>query len=198
MGIDRALDELICPGMRRVIQVSVKSLIDSEYLELLGISEIGNMTVDLGLNDEESNVIAQPQEVKIVFAENVPMFEADGTEVFNSNGIRVISKGIVEEPEEYLDYVNMILLVENELDEKVRFNVKYNSLSLNGFMMDEMSDPRDVLAGKVAFIDVSVRMEDLKDNGITAIEDIIEAEFGIEVQNDNYDMLAESMLKISY
>lgn len=190
--------EMICPGMRKVIQVSVESLIDAEYLELLGISEIGNMSVNLALKDVDLNVIAESQEISIAFSENVPMFEAEGTEVFNSEGIRVVSKGIVEDSEEYADYVYMILLAENATDESVRFNVAYNSLSVNGFMLDEISDPMDILPGKEAFIDIWVRAEDLEVNGITAIEDITEAEFGMEVQDEGYDMVAEATVKISY
>lgn len=190
--------EMVCPGMRKVIQLSVDSMVDAEYLELFGISEIGNMTVNLALMDLDSNVITEPQEIGVIFSENIPMFEAEGTEVYNSDGIRVVSKGIVEDPDEYADYVKMVLLVENTTNESVRFDITNNSLSLNGFMMDEISDPMDVLSGKVAFIDIWVREEDLKANGITGIEDITEAEFGMEVQNDDYDMVAESTVKISY
>ena len=190
--------EMICPGMRKVIQLSVDSMIDAEYLELLGISEIGNMTVNLELKDADSNVIAEAQEITVVFSENVPMFKVEATEVFNSDGIRVVSKGIVEDPDEYADYVNIILLVENTTDERVRFNVAYNSLSVNGFMMDEVSDPMDVLSGKAAFFDMWIKEEELEDNGISAIEDITEVEFLMEVRNDDYDMVAESTVKISY
>ena len=190
--------EMVCPGMRKVIQLSVDSMIDAEYLELLGISEIGNMTVNLELKDTDLNVTTEAQEMTIVFSENVPMFKVEGTEVFNSDGIRVVSKGIVEDPDEYADYVNIILLVENTTDERVRFSVAYNSLSVNGFMMDEVSDPMDVLSGKAAFFDMWIKEEELKANGITAIEDITEAEFLMEVQNDDYDMVAESTVKISY
>lgn len=190
--------EMVCPGMRNVIQLSVDSLIDAEYLELLGISEIGNMTVNLELKDTDLNVTTEAQEMTIVFSESVPMFKVEGTEVFNSDGIRVVSKGIVEDPDEYADYVNIILLVENTTDERVRFNVAYNSLSVNGFMMDEVSDPMDILSGKAAFFDMWIKEEELKANGITAIEDITEAEFLMEVRNDDYDMVAESTVKISY
>lgn len=190
--------EMICPGMRNVIQLSVNPMIDNEYLELLGISEIGNMTVNLTLMDSDSNVMVEPQELSVVFSENVPMFKAEGMEVYNSDGIRIVSKGIVDDPEEMMDYVHMILLVENLTDNSVRFYITNDSLSLNGFMTDEIFDPMNVLSGKMAFIDIWVRKEDLETNGITAIEDIVEAEFSIEVVNEDYDTIAESTLKISY
>lgn len=190
--------EMVCPGMRKVIQLAVDSMIDAEYLELLGISEIGSMSVNLELKDTDLNVTTDAQEMKVVFSESVPMFKVEGTEVFNSDGIRVVSKGIVEDPDEYADYVNIILLVENTTDERVRFNVAYNSLSVNGFMMDEVSDPMDVLSGKAAFFDMWIKEEELEDNGISAIEDITEVEFLMEVRNDDYDMVAESTVKISY
>lgn len=57
---------------------------------------------------------------------------------------------------------------------------------------------RDVYSGKVVFIEIPIAEEDLEANGITAIEDIIEAEFGMEIKNENYKVVAESTLKISY
>lgn len=191
-------NEMICPGMRKVIQLSLNSMIDVEYLELLEISEIGNMTVNLELKDSNSNVIVEPQEISIVFSENVPMYEADGSEIYSGDGIRVISKGIVDDPEEYADYVDMILLVENTTNEKIRFAMAYDSLSFNGFMTDCYFIGRDVHPGKVAFIEISIAEEDLEANGITAIEDITEVEFGMEIKNENYKVVAESTLKISY
>lgn len=191
-------NEMICPGMRKVIQLSVESMIDSEFLELLGISEIGNMTVNLVLKDSDSNVIVDSQEMAVVFSEKVPVFEAEGTEVYNSDGIRIVSKGIVDDPEEIIDYVDMILLVENTTNEKVSFDMVYGSLSFNGFMMDCLYTGRDVLPGKTAFIQMPVAEEELEANGITAIEDITEAEFDMEIKNENYKMVAKSTLKISY
>ncbi len=196
-GNDR-IHEMICPGMRRVIQISVNSLIETEHLELLGVSEIGNMTMNLALMDSDYNIIVDPQEVSVVFSENVPMFKAEGTEVYNSDGIRVVSKGIVGDPEEMSDYMYVILLAENLMDESVRFNVISDSLSFNGFMTDEVIDPLPILPGKTGFIDIWVRTEDLEANGITAIEDITEAEFGIEVRDEDYDVVTESTVKISY
>lgn len=194
--------DIVYPGTRRVITIPVYLMINSEFSEYLGISEIGNMTVNLELSDADDEAIANPQEIEIVFAENVAMFEADGTEIFNREGIRVLSKGILKTEGDSSDYGSWVLLVENTRDEKVCFDagydIDYNSLSINGTMVESFFASMEVLPGKVAFVEIWFEEEALQEKGIASIESITEAGFLMEVRNDAYNLVAEATLEMSY
>lgn len=191
-------NEMVYPGMRKVVPIYINELINAEYLELLGISEIGAVDMKLEITAEDDSIIAECQDLRVVYSEDAPMLVAEGTEVFNSEGVRIISKGLVEERAGDSEYVNMVLLLENTREETIFFDIREDSFSFNGHTMKYLLQAKDASPGKVAFAELSVTKEELQGNGIPSADYITEAEFAMEVMDATYHTVAESTVEISY
>ena len=120
-----------------------------------------------------------------------------GDEVYNENGIRIISKGLMEDTSEYSKDINMLFLVENNSSEIIEIDDSYDSLSVNGYMIGS----REIPAGKCALVDVEIDDSSLQDSGIAGITGIIgiaETEMTFEIRDGNYNVIAEPTVLVKY
>ena len=63
-------------------------------------------------------------------------FDEIGKEVYNENGIRIVSKGFLEDDFELSDDLNMVFLVENKSKQNISISDMYDSVSINGYMIN--------------------------------------------------------------
>lgn len=90
-----------------------------------------------------------------------------GTVLVDSNGIKIVGKGLSENGSFWGPGV--ILYIENNSDKNVTIQVR--DVSVNGFMVDS-SMSEDVVAGRKAISDVQFFSSDLEENSITDIEEV--------------------------
>lgn len=188
----------INPGKRCIIDLSLSSMMDSSYYETFGISDIGNVTLSVILKDDEYNDITNPQTINMNFPGVDSSFDASGKEVYNENGIRIVSKGFLEDDFEYSDDLNMVFLVENKSKQNISISDVYDSVSINGYMINYICSSSYLSPGESAIVDFSIFESTLEENNISKIEDIKTVELSFEIRNDNYKTIAEPIINIEY
>ena len=186
------------PGTRRIVDLSLSSMLDKDYWDTFGIFDIGKFTCSFTVQDADYAEMIAPQEISMVVSQSSASLDSSGMELYNENGIRFILKGMVEDPSKYSDNIHMLLLIENNYSEAIRIDDAYDSLSINSFMTDYYATSRDIPAGRYGVIDVEIRGSSLGSNGITGIDDITEAEISFEIKDDNRKTVAEPKLSIKY
>ena len=190
--------DYINQGTRRVMALSLSSMMDEEYWEVFGITNIGQVTCLFSIEDTDHNKLMTPQEINIAIPGTDASLDSSGTELYNDNGIRLILKGMVEDSSKYSDDIHMLLLVENNNSKVSGIDDVRDSLSINGFMTDCIVYSATIFAGRCAVVDVEMEDSSLEKNGITGIDDITEVEITFEITDEDYKTIAEPKLSIQY
>lgn len=182
----------ISPGKRKVVSMNLASM--QSYQEILGLSEVGSVTYSIEVMDTDLDTLAVPQTITFSVPSSTASYDASGTEIYQENGIRIVSKGLVEDDFKYSDDIHVLLLVENNSSELLRFDIDYDSVSVNGYMTDFFCYGTKAPAGGVTVLDVELRGSSLDDNGISSMEDIVEVEMTVEIETEHYKTVAEPVL----
>ena len=186
------------PKTRCIIDLSPSSMLEEAYWEALGISDIGDFSFSFLVYDSDYESINAQQTINIVISEMAAMIDETGDELYNENGIRIISKGLLEDSSTYSDDIHMLLLVENSASETIYIDDVFDSLSVNDFMTDYYMRSRQVPPGKYALVDIEIYASSLENSGIMGIEDISEAEISFKVRDEDYDTIAEPAVFVIY
>lgn len=188
----------INPGARRIVDLPMESLLDKAYWEIYGISEIENVSCTFTVENFNGEEIGATRQIDIVMEGEGKSFDDSGAELYNENGIRIVSKGMVEDSSSYADDVHMLLMVENNCSSTIQVSDSYDSLSINGFMTDCLVDTRKVPVGKCGGVDVHIPDMYLEENNIEGLEEITEAEITLEIEDESYNTIAEPVLSVQY
>lgn len=186
----------INPGTRGIIDLSISSMIDPSYWEMFGIMDVSTFTFSFTVNDLDYNEIVPSQQIYIAMSEELKPIDVSGQELYNENGIHIVSKGFVEDSSEYAEDIHLLLLIENNSSEMVRVDDSYQSFSVNGFMSDCYVQSVKADAGKCAMMDINIPMSVLENNKISGIEDILEAEITLEVKDKDNHTFMEPVLSV--
>lgn len=192
------LNNAVNSGTRRVMKLTLSTLLDKAYGDALGINEVGELSFEFGVKDLNYDEVIAPEGIVITIPEVKVSFDASGEEVYNENNIRIISKGLVKDSLEYSEDIHMLLLVENNYSETIKVDEALNSLSLNGLMTDCISPNIDIPMGKSGIIDITIPSFSLENNNITGIEEVKEAEITFEIRDMKYKDIAEAKVQITY
>ena len=192
----RCSGDFINPGTRRIVELDITSMLDKSYWDVFGISDISQFALSFAVEDAAHEEIAAPEEIGFTTAEGGPGVDDSGMELYNDNGIRIISKGLFEDPEEYSDDIHLMLLAENQSLESVVIDDVYDSLSVNGFMTDGYFYGVEAAAGNYVILDVEIRASALEENKIDGIEDITDIEITFEIRDGQYNTIDKPVLVI--
>lgn len=190
--------EAINPGTRRVIDMPISSMLDKVYWPVFGIQEIGEFTFSFAVENAAHEEIAASEEIRIGISGEAAAVDDSGEELYSDNGIRIISKGLFEDPREYSDDIHLMLLVENQSSEAVFIDEEYGSLSVNGFMTECSAYRGDAVPGKYAIVDVTMRGSSLEENKIAEIEEITNIEITLEIRNLQYGTVDKPTIAVEY
>lgn len=188
--------EAINSEKRKVITLPLSSMLEESYWEIFGLTELGDITFSIGLANPDRQKIAPAEMVSLLLPGVQATFDTAGEEIYNENGLRIISKGLVESNSDYLNDVYVLFLAENGTAETLDIDVAYNSLSVNGYMTDFFGAGQDLAPGKSGILAVSMRGDSLEKNGIDALEKIEDLELSFMIRDDRYNTLAEP--KVSF
>lgn len=176
--------ELINPGKKCVIEINPEYNIFSipQFWEVSGINDIESVSLTLKQGSEDGAGI-KGREVPIKI--NVPDVKAEydrtGSEVYNSNGIRIVYKAIKENPYEYSSDVNVFLLAETDSNDMLQICDVEGSLSINGVRTEYSFWPSRIKKGRANIIVIELEEDSLKNNNIYDISDITEIEIGLRI-----------------
>ncbi len=130
---------------------------------------------------------------------NAADFNIDGIEIYNKDGIRIVAKALHPSDSEYSKDIYALLLVENNSGKTISIADKYNSLSVNDFMMDyyRMYDT-EVDNGAYAVLNIELMESSLEENKITSISDITKVEISLDIKDENGRMIDDPAIVITY
>ena len=148
--------------------------------------------------DLSYNNLADEQRIIISIPDSIATFDTTGTEVYNKNGIRIISKGLVLEESAYSNDIYLVLLVQNNAGTTINTRDEYNSLSVNGTMFGLYScTDIEIPDGEWGLIKITLWSSSLEDLGIENIQDISTIEITLRFR-ENYTDIDVSKIKFDF
>ena len=166
----------------------------SEDLEISGVDTVSSIEFTLTMFDSDSwNDIATSDTISLTtnVTDYVQKYDDSGEVIYDENGIKIVSKGIVEDeiwgPE-------VVLYIENNTDAAI--TVQPRDTSINGFMVDA-SMSSDITVGKKIVDEITFLTDDLDTNGITEIEEL-ETAFAIFDMESWEDIITTGPITISF
>ena len=174
------------PGKTAIVDIDLSDVLESEYWEIYGITEIGNVALKVSFKDNDSKEISNPAFLSIDIPGADSSLSMDGTEVYNENGIRIVSKGIFADPSEYSDDLHILLVAENTSDKTLALHDVYNSLSINDYIATYSFYTTTMEEGSCVMIDILLLENGLEDINISKPSDIKNVEFSLSIKDQNY------------
>ena len=186
--------DLILPGARRVVTIDPGKVFEEEFWSAYGMENLGSVAMNVILRDQDGNDLTTAALLQVKLAQDVPAVNAEGIEVYNANGIRIVSKQLAVDG---LDRTCALLLVQNTSGQSVDVGVAYDSLSVGGVMTDfSCSDQTIPDSGLGALV---VCLSDWEDSGSTSVENIADMEMQLEIRaEDSYDTIDSPKVTLNF
>ncbi len=189
--------DTINAGKRCIVDIELSSALKSEYWDIYGIKEIGTVSLSLKQKNSDGDDITEEIPIEIKIPDNKAEFDKAGKEIYNSNGLKIVSKAIIEDSSEYSADMYVLLLAENIGESTLSIDDIYDSLSVNGYMTDYSCYSQELKSGESAVIEIKLWESSLEENKITAVSNIKEVEIGFEIKSGR-DTLDEPTITILF
>lgn len=176
-------------GKHGIMEVELTSALRKEFWDMLGLSEVGTVSLSIMQRDFEDNDLTENTPVEISVSGTSAGFRHEGTEVYNKDGFRIVNKGIVEDASEYSTDMYVLLLAENNSGKTLTIKDVYDSLSVNGFMTDYSFSRMELADGEIAVLPIKLWESSLEENKFAAVTDVTEVELSLEIVDgrDSFD-----------
>lgn len=189
--------DAINPGKHCIVDVDISSVLDSEYWDVYGIKSVGSVSLTLTQRNSDGNDISEAVPVNVVIPNTKAEYDASGAEVYNNNGLRIVSKTVLEDSAEYSADMYVLLLAENNSGKTLSIDDVYNSLSVNGFMTDYSYYSKELKNGESAVLEIKLWESSLENNKISSVSDVKEVELGFEIK-EGRNTIDTPIIKISF
>ena len=189
--------DLINPGKTCIVDIDLSKILRDSYWDIYGINDIGELSLELTAKRSDGSVITDAKPIAVKINDSNAKFDASGNEVYSGNGIRIISKGVVESGLDYSKNMYAMFVIENTNSERITVDDVYNSLSVNGFVCDYSFPNTTIEANGYAMLEVTLRESSLESNKISAASDITEMEVSVDIKNGS-DKLDSPIITVKY
>lgn len=190
--------DTINPDKTCIIDVKLSDIMRDSYWDIYGIKEIGELSLELETKRADGSVITEAKPITIKMPDTNAEFDTSGKEVYSGNGVRILSKGIVESGLEYSKDMYALFVIENTNAEEITVDDVYNTLSVNGFMCDYSFSQTTIDANGYAMLAIKLWESSLEKNKIAAASDITEIEVNAEIKNSRGKKLDSPTIKVQY
>ena len=178
--------DTVNPGKTAIVNIDLSSVLEPEYWDIYGIQEVGNVALKVSFKDDDSKEITEPALLSIDIPGADASFSMDGTEVYNGNGIRLVSKGVFADPSEYSDDLHILMVAENTSGRTLALHDVYDSLSVNDYMTTYSFYTKTIEDGTSVMIDIRLWGYGLGNISITGASQIQSVEFSMSIKDQNY------------
>ena len=189
--------DIINPGKRSIMDLDISSMLDPEYWDVYGIKEIGTIALALRQRDFGGNDLADKTSVEFVISDANATYDATGTEVYNNNGLRIVTKALLEDPSDLSSDMYVLLLAKNNSGKTLTISDDYDSLSVNGVMADYSYYSQSLADGSSAVLEIQLWDSSLEDNNIASVSDIKEVEITFDIR-EGYDIIDEPTVVMTF
>ena len=188
--------DTINPGKTAIVDINLSSVLEPEYWDVYGIAGVGNVALKVCFKDNDNNEVATPAYLSVDIPGVDAVFSMEGAEVYNDNGIRIVSKGVYADPSEYSDDLHILVFAENTSGKTLDIDDVYDSLSVNEYMTAYSFYTTIMEDGTCAMIDICLQGYGLEDINITEPSEIQSVEFSIIIRDQNYKKIDEATILI--
>lgn len=189
--------DTINPGKRCIVDVSFDNILDGQYWVSCGLNEVNSVGLSFtALKSDDTEIFST--DLNVMANASGAMFSPDGTEVYNKNGVRIISKGLFGGESDYDDNYYLLLLVENSSGKTLTVDDKYDSLSVNGYMTDYFCGTAELGVGETQVLKIRLDGSSLTKNKIDDISGIENVEFTVKIRYDRYKEIDNSAVQITF
>ena len=184
----------INPGKIAIVDIDLSSVLEPGYWEIYGIAEVGNLALKVSFKDGDSNEVATPAHISIDIPGAESTFSMEGTEIYNDNGIRIVSKGVFADPSEYSDDLHILLVAENTSGKTLALHDVYDSLSINDYMATYSFYTKTMEDGSYVLIDILLWGYGLEDINISEPSEVKSVAFTLSIKDQNYKEIDEATI----
>ena len=175
------------PGKVGVLTMTLDNVVNELLLPYYGLTNNpSTITVTVGTENMDYDETGPTGDLIITNPNGDTSYDGDGTIVYSDDAIDLIYKGMVNE-DDILESTHLMFLVNNKSGETIHTSVDYDSLSINGYMMDTVFGSVEVKPGLFGIMEFSVDGEDLSANGISP-DTISNVEFRFDYDGDTYEL----------
>lgn len=178
--------ESVNPGKKAILDLDFSALLDDGLQDAYGLQSVGSVTLTMEFENQDGETIADPITVTVENPDVTAEFSKEGEEVYNSENIRIVMKDVIADDSEYSGDIYVLLLVENKTSENITITDLYDSLAVNGFMLDGIMSSVNVKGGSNAIMKIQLWQSELEENAIEDVSDILEVEIGIQVEQGDH------------
>ncbi len=169
------------PGGRGLLVVNMKDMLEEDEQEAYAIDAISTIEFHATIADAEYKYLAEDETVHIDFdngdGEGSSAADDSGTELYNKNDVRIVCKGTSTSDSMY--YYLLLTITNNSFD-TIYVSDEINEVSVNGFMVDEITYSTTVEPGQTGAMKYGITMSSLEDNDIST-SDIKEVNFQLNI-----------------
>lgn len=191
-------NETVNPRKRCIIDVIFSNMLDKNIWDLYGIDEIGEIEFALNIHGDSYYDIIDSSDISITIPNTKASFDDSGDEIYNNNGIRLVSKKAIDDSSSYSNNIHIMLLAENNSEKDISITDEYNSFSVNGFMMNGSFYGQTITAGKSVIMEIYLWSMYLDDSNISCADDIEEFEITLRIRDDNYKDIDTPTIAVTY
>lgn len=184
----------INPGKTAIVDIDLSSVLEPEYWEIFGIAEVGKVALKVSFKNGDSSEVATPAHISIDIPGADSSFSMEGTEIYNDNGIRIVSKGVFADPSEYSDDLHILLVAENTSGKTLALHDVYDSLSINDYMATYSFYTTTMEDGSCVMIDILLWGYGLEDINISEPSEVKAVEFSLSIKDQNYKEIDEATI----
>lgn len=188
----------VVSGKRYIGSIPITSLIKDIDPEAFGLSTVSDVMLSIRTYNTDYDELYSINTVKIGFQSKKLSYDSSGMELYNGNGIRLVSKGVIDDSSEYSEDIHILLLAENNSGDEIKFKTVRDSLSVNGYMTDFYGVDVTLRPGEAAVLDITALESSLEENGIAGAGNVTESEIKFEIYESDRNTIAEPVLTIAY
>ncbi len=175
----------IIPGRKYLSVINLSNMVsDEDEQNMIGFDSISTIDFQLSLMNGW-DYVAGPDDVTLTVSSEQASADPSGEEVYSSNGITMISKGLTKDKYDS-DERHWKILVQNNSGQDISIADQFNSFSIGDYMVDCIMFSQDVANGSSGILDIEILSNSLKDNGIDP-NSITNAQITLEIKDSDYN-----------
>ncbi len=184
-------------GKKSIVMLNFYDMLDAQYWGACGLNLINSVEAKFSVFDNSGQKEIHSEKLKIKTSNFETTFNPDGTEIYNKNSVRIISKGFFGGEYDSDEDLYLILIAVNSSGKALSVTDEYDSLSVNGYMSDYSFYEDTIAPGNATALKIRLDGDSLKDSKIESVDDIQNVELTIKVRDEDYNELDKSVITIN-
>ena len=188
--------EYVIAGKKAVLSLEFNSLLEKQYMELLGLTNFNCCGMTISLGNDALDTFAE-KKIDIAFGEQTTSETFTGKVLYDENGFQIMQVGLMEDSASYSDDLHALILVKNDSGKDVYVDTGYSDVYVNKLKVSDITFGVTAPNGKYALLDIELMGSDLKDNDLD-FDNITEISAKLEFSEGNYNTIAEAEIKMEF